>query len=260
MAQNAYVYDQSWSEERTRLAGLEALWDEGTHAVLQRAGARLGASVLEVGAGGGSIVGWLAAQVGESGRVVAVDIDTRFVEPLASASVEIRRLDVVNDDLPSAEFDVVHARLLLEHLPARDAVLDKLVGALKPGGCLVVEDYDWSPFGFQPSSGLERRAAEGIIGFMTLAGFVADYGRALPQAFADRGLTDVTGEGRVRVIESGHPGAAFFRLSFDQLAPAAVQAGTLSAEDAAAFPALLDTADYRVITPMLLAATGRRRD
>ena len=37
------------------------------------------------------------------------------------------------------------ARLLLIHVPARDAVIPKLVRALKPGGWLVVEEYDLFP-------------------------------------------------------------------------------------------------------------------
>src|SRR5690242_21172333 len=37
-----------------------------------------------------------------------------------------------------------HARLLLEHLPSRDDVLESLAGALRPGGWLLVEDFDWA--------------------------------------------------------------------------------------------------------------------
>ena len=38
----------------------------------------------------------------------------------------------------------MHARLVLEHLPERDRVLAKLAGAVRPGGWLLVEDFDWS--------------------------------------------------------------------------------------------------------------------
>ena len=75
-----YVYDPAWEQERERLAGIEALWDGGTEAVLDGVGLRAGWRCLEVGAGGGSVVEWLCAQVGESGQVVATDLDTRFVE------------------------------------------------------------------------------------------------------------------------------------------------------------------------------------
>src|SRR4051794_15064967 len=108
-----YAYDQGWAEERARLAGIEALGDTGTRDLLIRHGARPGAAVLEVGAGGGSIVEWLAGQVGPTGRVLATDLDTRFVDPLASEVVQVRRADVLADDLPEGEFDVAHSRLVL---------------------------------------------------------------------------------------------------------------------------------------------------
>src|SRR6185437_8713586 len=101
-----------------RLAGIEALWDAGTQAILSRFVAP-GARVLEAGAGGGSVVSWLASQVGDSGHVLAVDIDTRFVEPLASDVVEVRKADLVTGDLPVGEYDVVHSRMVLEHITER---------------------------------------------------------------------------------------------------------------------------------------------
>jgi SAM-dependent methyltransferase len=255
---STYVYDQGWSEERARLAGIESLWDLGTRELLARHGAGEGAHALEVGAGGGSLVAWLADQVGPSGRVLATDLDTRFVEPLASDVVEVRQADVVAGELPEGEFDVVHTRLLLEHLPGRDAALDRLVRALRPGGWLVVEDYDWTGFGFDPAAALETRAATAILTFMANAGFDQTYGRRLTSSLAERGLTDVRGAGRSHVIDSADPGFAFFALSYDQLAPGVVQAGLLSEGDAAAMRASLAAGAHRIITPTLVASVGRR--
>ncbi len=252
-----YTLDQGWDEERARLAGIEALWDPGTQGVLERCGVRAGSAVLEVGAGGGSVTRWLANRVGPTGRVLATDVDTRFVAELASDTVEIRTADIVTDPLPEGEFDVVHTRLLLEHLPERDRALDRLVSALKPGGRLVVEDYDWTGFGFDPSDERETRAALAIITFMANAGFDQAYGRRLTGALTARGLVDVHGEGRSLVIDAGHPGFAFFALSFRQLAPHVVQAGLLDEQDAAAVQAELDAGRHRIITPSVVAAIGR---
>ena len=43
-----------------------------------------GARCLEVGAGSGSMALWMAARVGETGHVLATDINPRFVEALTS--------------------------------------------------------------------------------------------------------------------------------------------------------------------------------
>jgi SAM-dependent methyltransferase len=255
---SSYVYDQGWSDERARLAGIESLWDVGTRDLLARHGAQPGAAALEVGAGGGSIVEWLAGQVGPSGRVLAVDLDPRVVEPLASDVVEIRRADVVTDELPEAEFDLVHARLLLEHLPARDAVVDRLIRTLRPGGWLVVEDYDWTGFGFDPAGELETRATAAILTFMANAGFDQSYGRRITSSLAEGGLTEVRGEGRSLVIDAADPGYAFFALSYEQLAPGVVQAGLLGAADSETMRERLTAGEHRIITPTLMAGTGRR--
>jgi 2-polyprenyl-3-methyl-5-hydroxy-6-metoxy-1,4-benzoquinol methylase len=95
-----------------------------------------------VGAGGGSIAEWLAGQVGPDGRVLATDIDTRFLEQLShKKNVEVRRHDIVSDSLPERAFDLVHARLVLLHLPERDRVLGRMAAALKPGGWLLTEEF-----------------------------------------------------------------------------------------------------------------------
>lgn len=138
-----YVYDQGFSEERTRLAGIESLWDPGSQAVLDALGIAAGWRCLEVGAGGGSLVQWMA---GRGATVTAIDIDTRFLEQLAGDTVEVRRMDIRTDELPQREFDLVHARLVLEHLTERRRILDRLAAALRPSGWLVIEDYDWTGF------------------------------------------------------------------------------------------------------------------
>jgi hypothetical protein len=71
-----YIYDQGFSEERARLAGIESLWDPGSQAVLDALGIAAGWRCLEVGACGGSLVQWMA---GRGATVTAIDIDTRFL-------------------------------------------------------------------------------------------------------------------------------------------------------------------------------------
>ena len=147
--------------------------------------------------------------------------------------------------------------MVLEHIAERDAVLDKLIAALRPGGTIVVEDYDWTAFGFESADGAESRVAEGILGLMAAAGFDRAYGRSLVGTLADRGLVDVRGEGRSLVIDGSHPGFAFFRLSFEQLAPAALDAGYMTVDDAAVVGEKLQAGTQRIITPTLVAAIGR---
>jgi SAM-dependent methyltransferase len=249
-----YVYDQGFAEERARLAGIESLWDPGSQALLNELGIGAGWRCLEVGAGGGSLVQWMANR---GATVVAIDIDTRFIEPLASDAVEVRCLDIRTGELPHDEFDLVHARLVLEHLTERRQILARLAAALRPGGWLVVEDYDWTGFGLDDVDPQFERASKAIITFMQQAGFEPRYGRRLFDDMAAAGLSDIRGEGRARVIDSTSPGIDFFRLSMESVRDAVVEAGLVSVEDADAASARLRE-NRRVFTPMLMAGIARR--
>lgn len=251
---SGYVYDQSFNDERARLAGIESLWDPGSQALLDGLGITEGWRCLEVGAGGGSLVPWM---VSRGATVTAIDIDTRFIESLAGDAVEVRRVDIRADELPESEFDLIHARLVLEHLAERREIIDRLVAALRPAGWLVIEDYDWSGFGFEDADPQLDRVTESVIGFMQQAGFEPQYGRRVVADMAAAGLADVRGEGRARVIDSKSPGFDFFRLSFESLRNAVVDTGVLSADDADAAAARFSE-DRRLLTPMMMAGIGRR--
>ena len=249
-----YVLDQGFDEERARLSGMEALWDPGSQALLDELGIGPGWKCLEVGAGGGSMVKWMASC---GAHVTAIDIDTRFIENLASGSITVRRIDLREDELPQSEFDLVHSRLVLEHLADRREILDRLVATLKPGGWMVMEDYDWTNYGFEDGSRGFSDIGDVILDFMTTAGFERDYGRRVVSDMDAAGLTDIRGEGRARLIDSTSPGFDFFRLSFESLRGAIVKAGLLSAEDADAATTVFDEG-RRLLTPMMMAGIGRR--
>ena len=135
-------YDRGWEQETQRLRSLEAEFDPGTCRLLDSLGVVDGWHCLEVGAGAGSIARWMAERTAPGGRVIAVDLDLRHMNSARFGNLETRALDIVVDDIGEAVFDLVHARAVLEHIPARQAALRRIVSALKPGGWLLVEDFD----------------------------------------------------------------------------------------------------------------------
>jgi SAM-dependent methyltransferase len=249
------VYDQSFAEERARLAGIEAQWDPGTFRHIEALGLPRDASVWEIGGGGGSVAMWLAERFAQ---VLVTDIDTRFVEPLASEVMRVERHDVVSDQLPEERFDLIHARLLLEHLPQRDEVLDRLPGALKPGGWLLIEDYDWATFGVDPPSETIARVTDAVIELMVHAGFEPRFGRRVLRGLWDRGFSETGAEGRTLLMNSAHPGSAFYRLSLVSLRDGVLSGGKVSEADVDEVLADMQDEARGIVTPTMFATWGRR--
>lgn len=137
-----YIIDAAAERELARLRLLEDWADPGSIRCLDAVGVGTGWHCLEVGAGAGSMAAWLAGRVGPTGHVVASDVDTRFLQGGTQANVTVLQHDLREGPPPAGPFDVVHARLLLEHLPAVDRAIGHLCAALKPGGVLVIEDQD----------------------------------------------------------------------------------------------------------------------
>jgi len=250
-----YVYDQSFTEERARLAGMEAQWDAGTFRHLNGLGLAADAACWEIGGGAGSVAAWLAER---AGQVLVTDIEPQFVEPLAGGNVSVERHDVVNDPLPETKFDLIHARLVLEHLPQRDQVLDRLVDALRPGGCLLIEDYDWGSFGIEPQSKTIDRVAGAVIELMVEAGFDPRFGRRLLRELWNRDFVDTGAEGRMLVMATDHPGAAFYRLSLSSLRGAVVSGGRVTETEADEVLGEMERAGRCILSPTMVAAWGRR--
>ena len=77
-----FAADAKADDELARLKLLEAVCDPWTFRHLDGIGVRQGWRRLEVGAGAGSVVRWLSEPVGSAGRVVAGDLDPRFLGDL----------------------------------------------------------------------------------------------------------------------------------------------------------------------------------
>jgi SAM-dependent methyltransferase len=254
-----YALDTDWHAERARLDSMTALFDPGTLAICERLGLTPGWRCLDVGAGTGTLAQALAERVAPSGTVVAVDFSTRFLEPLAGPHLEPVALDVTAGALPRDEFDLVHSRLLLEHLPARSEVLSSMVRAVKPGGWLVVEDLDWSTaLVIDPPSDVHSRVARAIRSAFTRHGYDPHYGRSLPRRLRAAGLTNVaTRAESVQVDADPAHGVPQWELLADQLAPQLLATGMVDHDDLDAFHRLLHDGHTVCFAPLMVSCWGQ---
>jgi ubiquinone/menaquinone biosynthesis C-methylase UbiE len=255
-----YALDSAWHAERDRLDSLTRLYDAGTLEVVDQLALADGWNCLDVGAGTGSLARRLVDRVAPSGHVTALDIDTRFLDPLASEHLYVEQADVTRDPFPEGQFDLVHARLLLEHLPQRDAVLAGMVSATRPGGWVLIEDFDWSTaLMVDPPSATHDKVATAIRELFIRHGYTPSYGRRLPRALAEAGLTDVrTRAQAVQVAADRKRGLPQWELLADQFGPALLAARLVEAGDLDAFHELWHDGHTICFSPLMVSSWGRR--
>jgi SAM-dependent methyltransferase len=255
-----YVLDNAWEHERDRLDAMTGPYDDASIAFCLEAGLAAGWRCLEVGPGTGLFARRLADVVGAAGNVLAVDINTRLAAPIAGPNLEVRQLDVRTDDLPQAAFDLVHARLVIEHLPDRAGVIARLVRTLKPGGWLVLEDFDnHTAFVCEPPHDVHTKVTSAVYAVMRAAGFDEIFGRRLHHHLAAAGLTDIANYGSL-VVVAGDPdiGLPQWDLLVDQLAAPMLASGAVSQPDLDEFRALMRDPSVTMYSPTLVRARGRR--
>ena len=257
----SYVFDNASAEAAHRFRALEAIFDPGSKRLLVELGVKPGWSCLEVGAGSGSIAAWLSERVGHEGRVLATDIDTRHLRHLRFGNLTVQDHDLRHAPLPEGCFDLVHMRLVLIHLPNREQVLQRLASALKPGGLLVVEDFDSLSLRPDPEVNPAESAPatlEARLRVMTDRGVELRCGRLLEGWFRRLGLVDVGNEGRVFMWRGGSPGADHMRANIEQLRTEILASGLVSAPQLQQDLAALSRQEFAFPSPIMWAAWGRR--
>ncbi|MFJ3825559.1 methyltransferase domain-containing protein [Streptomyces nodosus] len=257
-----YLMDGSAPNERDRLGAIESTYDPGTLRHLSRLGLGPGSRVLVAGAGGGSLLPWLSEAVGDSGSVLATDIETQHLTATEQpANVTVLRHDFLTEEFPADTFDLVHARLILIHFPQREHILARLVRALRPGGRLLVEEYDWGSYGPVGSPGQNESARaliDKLAGFYRLHGFDPFVGRKLPGMLRRAGLVDVDAEGRVLTLRGATSSlAAIYLGSHVQFLARDDIGGLISAEETAGLLARMSDPDFDMTGQTMMAAWGR---
>jgi 2-polyprenyl-3-methyl-5-hydroxy-6-metoxy-1,4-benzoquinol methylase len=253
---SSYSFDNAWQQAHRRLSLLAECLDPATQRRMQALGIGPGWQCLDVGAGGGSIAQWLATQVKPGGKVLATDLDTRFLTELPETNLEVRRHDITSDALPEAAFDLVHTRLVLMHVSAREQVLPRLVSALKPGGWLLLEEHDAFPID-ATASGAYARVWGAMIRAVTSAGAVSHWGRELPNLLARHRLEEISAEVDVPLFPGASPLAEFWRLSISQVREGLGGVGASGADVDESLALLADPSRW-FMAPALVAVRGRR--
>jgi SAM-dependent methyltransferase len=209
MARGEYVLaDQPSELERLQLQS--RVWEPSGRQLLTKLGDGSGLRALDVGCGA---LGWLrilSEWVGPSGQVVGTDVDERLLDAARSlldaegiANVELAVDDLFESTLEPVSFDVVHARYLIAPLGRGSEQVASHRRLVRPGGSLVLEEWDLGSWHFNPPAPAAERLTRLISDiFATLGG---EAGRGLPHLLRDIGIEEPEVDAHVIALKPAHP-------------------------------------------------------
>ncbi|QPP09930.1 methyltransferase domain-containing protein [Streptomyces bathyalis] len=257
-----YLLDNQQPEAGRRFEALSALFDPSTFRHVEALGIRPGWRCWEVGAGGPSVPGWLARQVGPEGHVVATDIDVSWLTSGAERpAYEVRQHDVGKDEPPGEGFDLVHARLVLVHVTARERALEAMVRSLRPGGHLLLEEADPQlqpkvcPDEHGPEQRLANKLKDGFRALMAQRGVDLAYGRTLPRLLREAGLADVEADSYSPL--TGPECVRLERATVEQIRGSLLNAGLATEEEIDEHLRNVDSQQLDLATSPMVSAWGR---
>jgi SAM-dependent methyltransferase len=193
--QAPYLFGYS-EEESQRLRKQARLFNPSTRRLLQDAGVGPGMHVLDVGSGLGDVALLAAELVGPSGAVVGIDTNPRSLDTARHRAhaaglrnVSFRTGDIASLELDEA-FDALVGRCILFFLGDPSAVLRRLVGYVRSGGPIALQEpgnATLQPVAVPPSALLDQ-LWQWIMQTYRHAGLDLSMGLHLFQLFGEAGL------------------------------------------------------------------------
>ena len=241
MSDSTYLFDNAAAEAGQRFDALAALFNPTTFRHLEALGLDQGWRCWEVGAGGPTVPNWLAGRVGSTGSVVATDINTSWVNQQLDPDVEVLLHDVTQDDAPGGQFDLVHARLVLSHLPDRLEALSRMIGSLRPSS---------------PEHHRANRLHTAVRELLAQRGADLEFARSLPRIFRELGLVQVRADAYFAVAQPA--GNALSIANIRQVRDALVDQQLATVEEIDAHLTAVAGGAVDVGTAPLITAWGRR--
>jgi SAM-dependent methyltransferase len=262
----------SLGSDDAELARLEAqaeLIRQPTQVLLGASGIGPGMRVLDLGTGLGHVASAVAELVGPDGEVVGIDLDPRMLEHARARTEHLPQVRFVEADVAQwrddAPFDAVVGRLILFHLPDPVGALRHHLEGVRPGGRVVMLDYDIGGLRTEPADAFTERMTALVKAAFCAAGADPTIGSRLQRILTECGVQDVAGFAVAQYLPAESPvGPAMLTGVMRSLLPVMVAHGLATEEELD-----LDTLPARagdsmrasgsvLVPPLLAGAWGRR--
>ena len=209
MSREQYLLaDQPSELERLQLQS--RVWEPSGRQLLAKLGDGSGRRALDVGCGA---LGWLrilSEWVGPSGHVIGGDVDERlldaarsFLEAEGVANVKLVVDDLFDSKLEPESFDLVHARFVIAPLGRGREQLAVHRRLVRPGGFIVLEEWDLGSWHLNPPAAAAQQLIESISAIFAARG--GEAGRVLPELLGKIGIDEPALDAHVIALEPGHP-------------------------------------------------------
>jgi len=234
---------------------------------MEMLGVSSGWKCLDVGAGYGSITRWLEERVSSDGKVVTTELRPELHRATGD-TVEIRQHNILTDELENDYYDMVHCRLLLEHLSEPEKALSNMAKAVKPGGWLLIEELDGL---IRPVFDSLDEDADFYYKFLNQASgiqirlryFDVEFGRKVRRLMEQLEFQNVGSEGTTRIVRGGEPLAKWDVMSYKALVERLQdefieEEKTLFKEGFDKLISLLENPSFYYVSSPLFSAWGRK--
>ena len=241
-SRESYIMGRT-SHEYQRLRQQAKMWEDLTARILREAGLEEGMTCLDVGCGPGEVMRLMGEIVGVQGHVVGIDVDgeigrdaLRQLHAGAKSRFSFFEHDLFGAaPVPGGPFDMTYARFLLVHCPDPVGVLRKMHAATRPGGLIVVQDYDFQTVDVNPPLASWSEFGRVWFGVLERTGKDKHFGRKLPLHFVEAGIgfpdaTDVSG--RIGSLRQYGPA---LEAVYRSVLPIALNLGLTTQADSQAF-------------------------
>ena len=155
-------YRDHWIEvEPERMERYEAMfeWRDGQSVLIAPADIDAGQTVADYGCGPGGLAVELARRVGDTGKVIGLDINPEFLTRTHARAerdgvgdrIETRLVEGNTLPLEDDSVDRVVCKNVLEYVPDPQATINEFRRIVRPGGIAHVSDSDWGAVVFEPA-------------------------------------------------------------------------------------------------------------